>query len=296
MQRRTLLCLLSIIYHASTDAFFIAQPKIHISRAATTMLALPENSWGFEEDDAFDVEAFRRRLESLVGSGGDIPPRPTSRPVRRKEFKVKPTASSPPLRIALPPAPPLTTLDRERRLVEQDYLAALQDSDEALTDLWDLWFQERGKEAADRLLAAEELTGAGPSHWPKAEQVLKDLMEEHGVYWVEPVNRLATLYYMQGRLEESETLCQMVLAVKPWHFGALSGIVMVYAGLHDSEKARQWAARRLPTFAPTGPNRRRMAWVETALQDSQLSLEEGEKRVREWMGPADYYSSFDSFQ
>jgi hypothetical protein len=273
---------------------------MQLARAGTTTLALEENSWGFEEDDAFDVEAFRRRLESLVGSGGDIPPPslPTSRPVRsaRKEFKPKPSAASPPLRIVLPPAPPLTTLDRERRLVEQDFLAALEYGDEALTDLWDLWFQERGKEAAGRLLAAEELTGAGPSHWLKAEQVLKDLIEEHGVYWVEPVNRLATLYYMQGRLEESETLCQMVLAVKPWHFGALSGVVMVYAGLHDSEKARQWAARRLPTFAPTGPNRRRMAWVETALQDSKLSLEEGEKRVREWMGPADDYSSFDSFQ
>ena len=47
--------------------------------------------------------------------------------------------------------------------------------------------------------------------WGEAEQVLRDLIEENGIHWVEPVNRLATLLYMQGRLEESKHLCEVVL-------------------------------------------------------------------------------------
>ena len=70
-----------------------------------------------------------------------------------------------------------------------------------------------------------------------------------------------------------------------------TGIVMVYASLHDSEKARQWAARRLPAFSPTGPNKRRNHWVETALKDSQAALENREQQIREWMGPEDDYAS-----
>jgi len=246
------------------------------------------DSWGGAggSDDAsfLDVEATRQRLESLVGGDGATTGPVTSPPL--------PSSSvSPPLHVKLPPPPLMTSVERARRQTEQDLIQQLATGDQALTDLWDLWFQERGLAAADRLLYAEELTGQGPARWEEAEAVLRRLIQTHGVYWAEPLNRLATLYYIQGRWEEAETLCQMVLAVKPWHFGALSGIVMVYAALHEPVKARQWAARRLPAFALKGPNRRRKQWVEMAIQDSQAALQDGEKRVREWMGAQDNYES-----
>jgi hypothetical protein len=52
--------------------------------------------------------------------------------------------------------------------------------------------------------------------------------------FADPLAISATLY-MQGRMDEAETLCKIVLSVKPWHFGALSGIVMIYAGSRDSQ-------------------------------------------------------------
>jgi hypothetical protein len=91
------------------------------------------------------------------------------------------------------------------------------------------------------------------------------------------VNRLATLYYVQGRLEESLTLNEIVLFIKPWHIGALSHIVMVHAALHDPVSARQWAAFRLPSLAASGSNRRRISWVERAVIDGTILLHEGEK-------------------
>ncbi|GKY99477.1 hypothetical protein MPSEU_000901900 [Mayamaea pseudoterrestris] len=183
--------------------------------------------------------------------------------------------------------PPLTSIDRERRTAEIQLLANLESGDEGLSDLWAHWFQERGAAAAARLLRAEELTGQGPKSWNEAERVLRDLIKDYGVYWAEPVNRLATLYYMQGKLRESESLSKIVLKVKPWHFGALSGIVMVCAGLRDAESARMWAARRMPTFAPKGPNRRRTKWVERSVREAENFLADAEMRLTKSFGKPD---------
>jgi hypothetical protein len=79
----------------------------------------------------------------------------------------------------------------------------------------------------------------------------------------------------------------MVLAVKPWHFGALSHIVMVYAALGDNHNARQWAAYRLPTFTPVGSNKRRTRWVERGVVDATLLLHQGEKRLTRSFGKPD---------
>eukprot|EP00550_Attheya_septentrionalis_P012220 CAMPEP_0198304470 /NCGR_PEP_ID=MMETSP1449-20131203/57420_1 /TAXON_ID=420275 /ORGANISM="Attheya septentrionalis, Strain CCMP2084" /LENGTH=327 /DNA_ID=CAMNT_0044006995 /DNA_START=504 /DNA_END=1487 /DNA_ORIENTATION=+ len=183
--------------------------------------------------------------------------------------------------------PPLTSIARERKEAEMEHLASLIYGDEALADLWSLWFAERGPVAAAELVFAEELAGQGPAKWPEAEKALRNLIEEHGVYWVEPVNRLATLYYMQGRLEESRSLCEMVLSVKPWHFGALSGIVLVCTGLGDAQGARLWASRRLPPVPPTGGNDRRAEWVEHAVDEAHKSLKEAEKHTRKSFGKPD---------
>lgn len=85
------------------------------------------------------------------------------------------------------------------------------------------------------------------------------------------------MYYVQGRLEEALTLNKTVLSIKPWHIGALSHIVMVYAAIGDPFSARQWAALRLPSFASSGSNRKRSRWVERAVVDATILLHQGEK-------------------
>ena len=57
----------------------------------------------------------------------------------------------------------------------------------------------------------------------------------------EPVNRLATLRFLEGDFEDSARLCLRVLHDKPWHFGASSGIVMVYAQMGNADDAKRWA-------------------------------------------------------
>lgn len=162
--------------------------------------------------------------------------------------------------------PPLTAILRERRLEEIQLLSTLAFSDEATNQLWALWIGERGPESASNLLHAEGLMAV--ESWNEAELVLLSLIEEHGIHWAEPVNRLATLYYMGGRYDESKALCELVLDVKPWHFGALSGIVMVCTAQNDATGARFWSEKRLP---PVGDRRKK--WTEEFTLEAHHSLE-----------------------
>eukprot|EP01083_Nonionella_stella_P088492 246648_1 len=178
--------------------------------------------------------------------------------------------------------PPLTAILRERRLKEMQLLSTLTHSDEAISELWALWIAERGPTAASTLLHAEELMSI--ESWDEAEQTLLTLVEDHGIHWAEPVNRLATLYYMLQEYEESRALCELVLDTKPWHFGALSGIVLVCTAMNDASGAKEWAELRLPplfnsergNFAngPNVHNERRSAWTKEALARAEESMKE----------------------
>ena len=196
--------------------------------------------------------------------------------------------------VYIPRASPLTTIERERRETEVEILKHLALGDDMLSELMSFWMNERGSKAAARLLQAEAFTNQKET-WNQAEMILLELVDMYGVHWVEPVNRLATLYYLQGRLHESERLCRTVLKIKPWHVGALSGIVLVYAAMDNaSDRARQWAARRLPPLSPSGPNRRRHQWVERNVKEAEEALLQAEKRLKGIFGAKDTYPSLHS--
>mmetsp|Transcript_36503 Transcript_36503/g.79802 ORF Transcript_36503/g.79802 Transcript_36503/m.79802 type:complete len:400 (-) Transcript_36503:254-1453(-) len=263
-----------------------------------------------EKGEDEEIRSARAKLEALMGGSTSTSPSISSDPSEGAEesktlydFSIRPTktsasaksSSSPDQRSPSPTSrlhptnlsheivhpPPLTTIGRSRHEAEISSLSSLIDSDDALSDLWTLWFAERGPRASQELMMAEQFAMGGPKYWDKAEERLRKLIDEHGVHWSEPVNRLATLLYQQGRLRESKELCEVVLAVKPWHFGALSGIVMVCAGLGDANAARMWADRRLPPLRPDGDTtERRVEWVERAVREATKSLKRAEHMLQ----------------
>ena len=153
---------------------------------------------------------------------------------------------------------------RERELIS-GLAEAWPAHERAQAGLWQHWFAEEGEVARDALQRAE---GNAP--------VLTELMDEFPD-WAEPANRLATLRYMEGDFEESVQLCLRVLRMKPWHFGAASGIVMCYARLAEASpeqrssnvaEAKRWAADAMPQPGPP-----RNEWVRRmlALMDTKLA-------------------------
>lgn len=247
---------------------------------------------------SFDADAARRRLESLLKDGNDgeddkaITVADLLKALQDDDDDDDDSISLP------TPPPPLTAADRERRVTEIQLMKQLDDSSSstettmALQLLWDLWFGERGLTAKKQLEQADLLM-SDSSHWSQCETLLSNMIQEHGPYFCEPVNRLATLYYLQGRYVESYKLCRVVLHVKPWHVGALSGIVLVCTQLQGQrEKARYWAEQRLPavpdstSFLPfdssRGPvNPRRKVWVERAVQNAEKALQQAEQRTQD---------------
>jgi len=255
------------------------QGKMSLCRRSYSIL-LSLSSSNNHENEEFDADAARRQLESLLLG-------------QTKEATITSVASllacvqddNVVAHLLPSPPPPLTSADRERRLTEIQLLKQLAGSDEnnnemALQLLWELWFSERGATAKKQLEQADAFMSE-PSHWSKCEVLLSNMIQEHGAYFTEPINRLATLYYLQGRYEESYRLCLVVLHSKPWHVGALSGIFMVCAQLSGDrrrDKARQyWSGKRLLPTTTTN----RQEWVNRAVSDAEDALEQAEKWTRD---------------
>ena len=267
------------------------------------------------ENPSFDVENARQRLENLLEKGENK----SDDDNNNNMATTATTFSFSKLLLdygdgvdfslsSLPPPPPLSTIERDRRLVEIRLLECLIDGDDALAELWDHWYSERGR-TAKSLLEQTDGMFTDPSTWKECEINLLQLVDEYGIYFVEPVNRLATLYYLQGKLEVSYKLCQIIVSIKPYHIGALSGIVQVALGLRDPVAARDWAILRLPSAVP-GPDNfnfddereeadvqpvspRRVDWVERAVATAKDLLDQAERRTQEdFFGkPETYYDN-----
>lgn len=165
-----------------------------------------------------------------------------------------------------PPPPPLTAVGRERRLKEISLLTTLSKSDDAISDLWALWIAEKGPTAATLLLRSEQLMHV--ESYDEAESILWSIIRQYGIQWAEPINRLATLKYMQGSYEESKQLCEIVLSIKPWHFGVLRGIVLICTASNDASGARLWSEKCCPNFI----GERRSQWVRQAIEAATQRL------------------------
>eukprot|EP00804_Cyclotella_cryptica_P001918 CCRYP_007369-RA/>CCRYP_007369-RA protein AED:0.11 eAED:-0.01 QI:0/-1/0/1/-1/0/1/0/256 len=165
-----------------------------------------------------------------------------------------------------------------------------------VAELWKIWYGERGASNERRLRTIEELLVAdGPSSWPQAEIEYMALIQEHcGAgdtdsdeinfdlsVWVEPANRLATLLYIMGRFDESKMWCERILSAKPWHIGALSGIVLVCMRLNDEEGILKWAPRGL-TILSEETIAARKAWVERNVSLARQKLVDMEELSRSY--------------
>ncbi|KAJ1456049.1 hypothetical protein M885DRAFT_518455 [Pelagophyceae sp. CCMP2097] len=173
-----------------------------------------------ESDDV--TNAYRVMLDAMM-AGGDAAPAEPKISGTRKRLRLK-----------------------ERELIQQIGDAALVEDVELATGLlWQFWFTEYGQANCVLLQEVDALLAAGPLSWDEAARRGERLSVEMPD-WAEPLNRLATLRYLQGAFQDSVALCERVLALKPHHFGAASGIVMCHRRLGDNAAAGKWAQRALP--------------------------------------------------
>jgi tetratricopeptide (TPR) repeat protein len=305
----TLLVLVALLgsHGSSTDAFSAKRlsnkvlPGTIPQRAIDSCLSYESQGYTDASDDS--VERARRHLEGIFRETTQAANDSSRIPVKQLiRLLTDPANSNRDLESLLPPPPPLTSTERDRRRVELKLLQDLASSDDTFSTLLDLWASEKGAQAQERLEQADEFLTAGQVI--ASEQMLLRLIDEYGVYyWVEPLNRLATVYCQQGRFQESYQLCKAVLKLKPWHVGTLEGIVEVCMRLGNRDKARDWASRGLPKliaststppFPISGPaNPQRAVWVYAAIKQAQEALSHLEYQTkRDFLGsPESYYDN-----
>ncbi len=120
-------------------------------------------------------------------------------------------------------------------------LENLKDPDEtirnqATSQLWQIWFQQKGAIGFELLRRAESLVETGEI--TQAEALLTEAiakMPDFAEVW----NRRAVLYFTTGQYNKSLADCQEVIRLNPIHFGAWHGLGLCYAALGDYRSAIQ---------------------------------------------------------
>ena len=118
--------------------------------------------------------------------------------------------------------------------------------------IWEIWFAHPNSDV-ERLMQIG-VQRMNNNRQSEAMIIFNQLVENFPNY-AEAWNRRATLHYIVGNYQESINDIETVLSLEPRHFGALSGLGLVYLQLDQLNKAKQ-AFEDLIEIHPNSPNAR----------------------------------------
>ncbi len=112
-------------------------------------------------------------------------------------------------------------------------LQETQDPTDAATlqqRIWQIWIE--AEDAASSQLMRRGMTAMADGDHETALDAFDDLVERAPDF-AEAWNKRATVYYLMGRLDESVNDIQQTLELEPRHFGALSGLALIYDAVEN---------------------------------------------------------------
>jgi hypothetical protein len=136
-------------------------------------------------------------------------------------------------------------------------------SELAAAGLWECWLSEEGADA--RAVMERGIDFMKTGEFAVAEEVFADLGRLFPG-WAEPINKQATVSYMRGDAADSYDLCELVLEMKPHHFGAWHGLALCAVRLRHWEIALQAAKEALHLQPHSGANREIILLVKRRLR------------------------------
>ena len=119
-----------------------------------------------------------------------------------------------------------------------DQLGRAQSMEQAnpiVEELWKEWTAAHNNED-EKALMVQGIAAMSKGNLDRAENLFTKLIEVNP-YFTEAWNKRATLRFMAWDFEGSLKDVEKVLALEPRHFGALSGLGMIYLRLGDPESA-----------------------------------------------------------
>ena len=136
----------------------------------------------------------------------------------------------------------LVELGAEETLVEclaSDNLLAAQ---LATAGLWECWLNEEGPKARREI--DKGIRCMNGREWEDALAIFGKLAVKYPD-WAEAHNKQATVFYLMGNARHSLRLCEVVVRLKPHHFGAWNGMALCAAQLEKWEVALRGARTAL---------------------------------------------------
>jgi Flp pilus assembly protein TadD len=118
--------------------------------------------------------------------------------------------------------------------------------------IWEIWLAHPNTDVERLMLLGTASINAQAT--ADALLIFSQLTESFPNY-AEAWNKRATLYYLLGDLDASVADIERTLALEPRHFGALSGLGLVYVQRREFSKAKQ-AFEDLVSVHPNSPNAR----------------------------------------
>ena len=103
----------------------------------------------------------------------------------------------------------------------------------AESKIWEIWLQHDNKQTQQRLIEGIDAMNSNPA---KAHRIFSQLTEEFPDF-AESWNKRATLFYLYGDYAASASDIERTLVLEPRHFGALSGLGLVYWAQNQYVKA-----------------------------------------------------------
>ncbi len=104
----------------------------------------------------------------------------------------------------------------------------------ATSQLWRIWFWQKGKVALEQIEESEKSLAEGDV--AAANSILNDLVAALPDF-AEAWNRRAVLNFMTQEYDRAIADCEMVIKLNPVHFGALHGMGLCHAALGNYSAA-----------------------------------------------------------
>ena len=131
-------------------------------------------------------------------------------------------------------------------------LQAAQNANEAKqleAGIWQLWLENKDPQVARKVAAGIVAMNRGEL---KVALALFDEVVKQAPNYAEGWNKRASVYYIMDAYDRSLVDVARTLALEPRHFGALSGLSMIYQELGDSAKALK-ALEKVQALHPLMP-------------------------------------------
>ncbi|MDP6098391.1 MAG: tetratricopeptide repeat protein [Gammaproteobacteria bacterium] len=132
--------------------------------------------------------------------------------------------------------------------------------------IWEIWMEHSDDDVEALMLLGTQRMNM--QYYSDALAVYSEIISAYPDY-AEAWNKRATLYYLAGNLDASIDDIEKTLELEPRHFGALSGLGLVYIQREELQKAKT-AFEALIKVLPQSPNAKQN--LEMVNQSLRLSI------------------------